>query len=190
MQWGDPTYALSALHMKIGKDTFATLSYTLRYDDGNGDIVEQISEEDPVEILMGHDLMLEILEKNLEGLESGDMFEFIIDPEQGYGDYDEEKVVTVPVSELMAEVPKEENVGFEEGDMIPITDMEGKEYQAVVLKKSGETVTLDFNHPLAGETLHFRGRVLMVRKASPEEIREAEAEDGGSGDVFAGGERA
>ena len=48
--------------------------------------------------------------------------------------------------------------------------MDGAEYQAVVLKKEDGKVTLDFNHPLAGETLHFMGKVLSVRKATQEEI--------------------
>lgn len=156
--------------MKIGKDTIAKLVYTLRYDNAQGDIIEQVGEEEPMEALMGHDVMLEVLEKNLKGLQAGDSFEFIIGEGQGYGEYDEEKVVTVPQSELMAEVPQEEDVEIMEGDIIPIEDMDGASYQAVVLKKEDGKVTLDFNHPLAGETLHFMGKVLSVRKATQEEI--------------------
>ncbi|MCM1040803.1 MAG: FKBP-type peptidyl-prolyl cis-trans isomerase [Bacteroides sp.] len=156
--------------MKIGKDTIATLVYTLRYDDAQGDIIEQVDEKAPMETLMGHDVMLEVLEKNLQGLQEGDSFEFIIGEGQGYGEYDEEKVVTVPQTELMAAVPEDEEVEIQEGDIIPIEDMDGAEYQAVVLKKKDGKVTLDFNHPLAGETLHFMGKVLGVRKATKEEI--------------------
>ena len=156
--------------MKIGKDTVAELVYTLRYDNARGDIIEQVDEKEPMQALMGHDVMLEVLEKNLQGLQAGDSFEFIIGEGQGYGEYDEEKVVTVPQSELLAEVPQEEEVEIMEGDIIPIEDMDGAEYQAVVLKKEDGKVTLDFNHPLAGETLHFMGKVLSVRKATQEEI--------------------
>lgn len=163
--------------MKIGKDTFATLAYTLRSDNEDGDILEQYTEDNPVEVLMGHDLMLEILERNLHGLSQDDRFEFMISPEQGYGEYDESKVITVPAKDLMAEVPEGVQADFTEGDIIPIKDMEGHEYPALVLEKKEDTVMLDFNHPLAGETLHFCGKVLLVRKASPEEIREVEAEE-------------
>ncbi len=156
--------------MKIGKDTVAELVYTLRYDNAQGDIIEQVDEQEPMKALMGHDVMLEVLEKNLQGLQAGDSFEFIIGEGQGYGEYDEEKVVTVPQSELLAEVPQGEEVEIMEGDIIPIEDMDGAEYQAVVLKKEDGKVTLDFNHPLAGETLHFMGKVLSVRKATREEI--------------------
>lgn len=173
--------------MKIGKDTMARLAYALRYDNAQGDIVEEISENEPIEVLMGHDLMLEILEKNLEGLQAGDSFEMIIDPEHGYGPYDEEKLVTVPEAELLAEVPEDAGVEMEEGDIIPIQDMEGEEFQALVLKKEDGTVTLDFNHPLAGETLHFRGKVLSVRKASAQEIAEAEEEGADAGQDREGG---
>lgn len=161
--------------MKIGKDTVAELVYTLRYDNAQGDIIEQVDEKEPMKALMGHDVMLEVLEKNLQGLQAGDSFEFIIGEGQGYGEYDEEKVVTVPQSELLAEVPQGEDVEIMEGDIIPIEDMDGAEYQAVVLKKEDGKVTLDFNHPLAGETLHFMGKVLSVRKATQEEI-EAEVQ--------------
>ncbi len=164
--------------MKIGKDTIATLAYTLRYDDARGDIIEFVDEDNPMDVLMGHEVMLEILEKNLHGLEPGDVFEFIIGENEGYGSYDEEKIVTVPQSELMAEVPEGEAVELREGDIIPIQDMEGEEFQAVVLKKENDTVTLDFNHPLAGETLHFMGKVLEVRQATAEEIAaETEADE-------------
>lgn len=166
---------LENLPMKIGKDTMARLAYTLRYDNAQGDIVEEIPETDPVEVLMGHDFMLEVLEKNLQGLQEGDAFEMIISPEQGYGPYDEEKLVTVPEAELLAEVPEDADVEMEEGDIIPIQDMEGEEFQALVLKKEDGTVTLDFNHPLAGETLHFRGKVVSVRKASEKEVLEADS---------------
>lgn len=156
--------------MKIGKDTIATIVYTLRYDNAQGDIIEQVDEKEPMEALMGHEVMLEVLEKNLQGLQPGDSFEFVIGEGEGYGEYDEEKIVTVPQTELMAAVPEDEEVELQEGDIIPIEDMDGVEYQAVVLKKEEGRVTLDFNHPLAGETLHFMGKVLGVRKATRQEI--------------------
>lgn len=156
--------------MKITKDTVATLVYTLRYDNAQGDIIEQVDEKEPMEALMGHEVMLEILEKNLQGLQAGDTFEFVIGEGQGYGEYDEEKIVTVPQTELLAAVPEEEAIEIQEGDIIPVEDMDGAEYQAMVLKKEDGKVTLDFNHPLAGETLHFMGKVIGVRSATQQEI--------------------
>ncbi|MBD5396659.1 peptidylprolyl isomerase [bacterium] len=163
--------------MKIGKDTMVKLAYTLRYDNAQGDVVERITEEEPEEVLMGHDFMLEIIEKNLQGLQAGDSFEMMIEPEQAYGDYDDEKLVTVPQSELLAQVPEGEEPSLKEGDIVPIVDMEEKEYKALVLKNENGKITLDFNHPLAGETLHFKGKVLAVRKAAPEEIEALLNED-------------
>ncbi len=159
--------------MKIGKDTIAILEYTLRYDGPEGQIVEKYTEDDPTEILVGRGLLLDVLEKNLLGLEPGDGFDFLIDEEQGYGPYDEEKVVQFPEADLMAEVPENERIDLKTGEFIPIQDMEGHHYEALVVDKRDGMVTLDFNEPLAGETLHFRGRVLEVRQASEEEIRQA-----------------
>ncbi len=163
--------------MKIGKDTMVKLAYTLRYDNAKGDIVERITEEEPEEVLMGHDFMLEIIEENLQGLQAGDGFEMIIEPDRAYGDYDDEKLVTVPQGELLAQVPEGEEPSLKEGDIVPIVDMEEKEYKALVLKNENGKITLDFNHPLAGETLHFKGKVLAVRKAAPEEIEALLNED-------------
>ncbi|MBO8433140.1 MAG: FKBP-type peptidyl-prolyl cis-trans isomerase [Bacteroidetes bacterium] len=159
--------------MKIGKDTIATLEYTLRYDGPDGEVIEQYTDDDPTEVLVGRGVLLDILEKNLQDLEPGDGFDFLIDEEQGYGAYDEEKVVQFPEADLMAEVPEKERVELKVGEFIPIMDMEGKHYEALVVDKQGGMVTLDFNEPLAGETLHFRGRVLEVRPASEEEIKMA-----------------
>lgn len=157
--------------MKIGKDTIATLEYTLRYDGPEGDIIEVYTEDDPTEVLVGHGLLLDILEKNLSGLEPGDGFDFLIDESQGYGSYDEGKVVQFPEAELMAEVPENERVSLKVGEFVPVQDLKGKHYEALVLDKQDGLVTLDFNEPLAGETLHFRGKVLEVRPASEEDVR-------------------
>lgn len=159
--------------MKIGKDTMVTLEYTLRYDGPEGQIIEEYTEDDPTEVLVGRGLLLDVLEKNLLDLEPGDGFDFLIDEDQGYGPYDEEKVVQFPESELMAQVPENERVSLKVGEFVPIQDMEGKHYEALVMDKQDGMVTLDFNEPLAGETLHFRGRVLEVRRASDEELKQA-----------------
>ena len=73
----------------------------------------------------------------------------------------------------MAQVPENERVSLKVGEFVPIQDMEGKHYEALVMDKQDGMVTLDFNEPLAGETLHFRGRVLEVRRASDEELKQA-----------------
>lgn len=159
--------------MKIGKDTIAEIIYTLRADDAEGDMLEEVNESEPMQVLFGHEVMLEVLEEKLQGLQAGDDFEFIISEEQGYGAYDEEKVITVPEVELLSETPEGQEVAqFNEGDSIPVKDMDGMEYEAMVLEKKDGKVTLDFNHPLAGETLHFKGKVLNVRKATQEEIKQ------------------
>ena len=104
--------------MKIGKDTMVTLEYTLRYDGPQGEIIERYTEDDPMEILVGHGLLLDVLETNLQGMEAGEGFDFLIGEEQGYGPYDEEKVVQFPESDLLAEVPENENIELKPGDVI------------------------------------------------------------------------
>ena len=66
------------------------------------------------------------------------------------------------------------------GNMIPMMDQEGNRLNGKVVKVEGETVTMDFNHPLAGETLFFAGEVLDIREASEEELQHGHVHNHGS----------
>ncbi|MDR1950709.1 MAG: FKBP-type peptidyl-prolyl cis-trans isomerase [Bacteroidales bacterium] len=146
--------------MKIEKNNRVKLAYTLKYDHANGEEIENVSAEKPLEITIGTEDLLEKFEEKIMGLKKGDTFEFILSPEEAYGNYDEEGIVSVPKSELMEDV---NGVEIFEGEIIPIvTDDNDEEMEAVVLEIDGDIVTLDFNHPLAGETLYFSGKIISI----------------------------
>ncbi len=148
--------------MKIEKNSRVKLSYVLKYDDANGDIIEQISAENPIDVVIGAEDLLEKFEEKIMGLKAGDTFEFTLSPEDAYGNYDEDGIVSIPKAELMEDV---EGVEILEGDIIPVvTDDDDKEMEAVVLEIKDDIVTLDFNHPLAGETLYFSGKIISVNR--------------------------
>lgn len=145
--------------MKIEKNSRVKLAYTLKYDDAKGDVIENISEENPLEVTIGTEDLIEKFEEKILGLKKDDSFEFTLLPEHAYGNYDEEGVVSVPKAELMEDV---EGVEISEGEIIPIVTDDNEEMEAVVLEIKDNIVTLDFNHPLAGETLYFSGKIISI----------------------------
>ncbi|MCL2682757.1 MAG: FKBP-type peptidyl-prolyl cis-trans isomerase [Bacteroidales bacterium] len=152
--------------MKIEKNSRVKLAYTLKYDNANGDVIETISAENPLEITIGDEDLLEKFEEKIMNLKKGDTFEFILSPEEAYGNYDEEGIRSVPKAELMEDV---DNIEIFEGEIVPIIidgddGEEEMEVEAVVLEIDGDIVTLDFNHPLAGETLYFSGKIVGIEK--------------------------
>ena len=145
--------------MKIEKNSRVKLAYTLKYDNANGDTIENISAENPLEVTIGEEDLLEKFEEKILGLKKGDAFEFILSSEDAYGNYDEEGIVSIPKTELMEDV---QDIQISEGEIVPIVTDDGEEMEAVVLEIEGDIVTLDFNHPLAGETLYFSGTIVDI----------------------------
>ncbi|WP_114782273.1 FKBP-type peptidyl-prolyl cis-trans isomerase [Botryobacter ruber] len=157
--------------MKIEKDKVVTLSYELRIKDENGEpqLIEAATKEQPMVILYGSSGLPEQFEDNLEGLSTGETFSFSLDSENGYGEFDVNALVELPknVFEIDGKVP--DNM-LEEGNFIPMADSEGNQLQGRVVSVGEETVRMDFNHPLAGKELFFDGKVENVREATREEI--------------------
>lgn len=148
--------------MKIDKNSVVSLAYTLK--DGDGQLLDEADATDPLYYLHGHENLLPEFEARLNGQEMGFKVAFSLSPEEGYGTYDEEAVFTVE----RAAFP--EGATLEEGAVFLLTDEEERNHQAVIVAIDGDDVTVDLNHPLAGETLHFDVEVLGVRVAQPEEI--------------------
>ena len=57
-----------------------------------------------------------------------------------------------------------------EGNVIPMQNDDGQKFNGVVVEVKEESVTVDFNHPLAGDDLHFAGNIMEVREATKEEV--------------------
>ncbi len=145
--------------MKIKSNSTVTLAYTLYFDDFDGDVFEIVTEEEPLEFMLGKGEMLEEFEKNILGLEAGEEFRFMIKMEDAYGEEDEEAIVEMPLS-MFEDVPRED---LEPGNIIPLDDEEGNEFEALVLELNDDNIVLDFNHPLAGEDLYLTGKILEVK---------------------------
>jgi len=147
--------------MKIGEDKVVSIHYTLT--DSGGSVLDSSSGNEPLLYLHGAGNIIPGLESALEGKVSGDKLSVTVDPEQGYGTRDERLVQAVPRSAFK---------GVEQ--LAP-----GMQFQAqgpqgtrlvVITQVTADIVTVDANHPLAGQTLHFEVEVTEVRDATSEEL--------------------
>lgn len=167
--------------MKISTNKFVSLSYDLNVgEDEERELMERATEENPLEFIYGTNSMLEAFEKNLDGLTEGDSFDFVLAPDEAYGEYDDEAIVDLPRNIFEQDGKLNEEVIFE-GNIVPMMDTNGNRLNGSVVEVKDDVVKMDFNHPLAGETLNFSGKVLAVRESTPEEIAALFAPQGGCG---------
>lgn len=156
--------------MKISTNKFVALSYDLNVGEGEErELMERATVETPLEFIYGTNSMLEAFERNLDGLSEGDSFDFVLTPDEAYGEYDDEAVVDLPRNIFEQDGKLNDEVIFE-GNIVPMMDTNGNRLNGSVVQVGDESIKMDFNHPLAGETLNFSGKVLTVRESTPEEI--------------------
>jgi FKBP-type peptidyl-prolyl cis-trans isomerase SlyD len=156
--------------MKISNNKFVTLCYDLNVgEDDERVLMEEATVERPLNFIFGMGMMLESFEKNIYGLGSGDKFSFTLKPEEAYGEYEERHVVELPKNIFEID-GKFDSKRVSEGQMLPMMDSEGNRLTGAILEISDKTVLMDFNHPLAGETLHFEGKILDIHDPTAEEI--------------------
>lgn len=139
--------------MQIAENSVVSIHYTLTND--AGETLDASGEHEPLVYLHGHENIVSGLENGLVGKGTGDAVNVTVQPEDGYGLVDPEMVQTVLHS------------AFEGAETIE----PGMEFEA----KDEEGVTVDGNHPLAGEVLHFAVEIKEVRAASEEELTHGHA---------------
>lgn len=174
--------------LTVSKDSMVTLTYDLRLDGKEGEIFESATTENPLVFLHGAGLMIPAFEEQLIGKKSGEKFEISIPAASGYGEINEEAVVELPLDIFKVEGKVDDGM-LSPGNSIPMMSAHGQRMDGIVVSVEGETVTMDFNHPLAGEDLHFTGTVMAVREATDDELNAALSSGGcgcgsscGSGD--------
>jgi FKBP-type peptidyl-prolyl cis-trans isomerase SlyD len=102
----------------------------------------------------------------------GDSKNVVVTPADGYGEFDAEAFLDVPSSQFPADIKVE--VDLE----LTVKDDKGQARYARVEKVEGETVRLNFNHPLAGDELHFDVKVVALREPTSEELDHGHVHDG------------
>jgi FKBP-type peptidyl-prolyl cis-trans isomerase SlyD len=156
--------------MTIAKDSVVSIEYTLT-DDQN-EVLDSSEGMGPLEYLHGHNNLIPGLEKELEGKNVGDSFKAVIKPADAYGEVQKELVVEVERSQFPDDVEITVGMQFEAGGP------DGSRIVTVTEVKD-DKITVDANHPLAGETLHFDVKIVSIREATEQE--KAEGLDTGCG---------
>lgn len=147
---------------KIEKDAVASVHYTGTLPE-SGEVFDSSEGRDPLTFLVGHKQMIPGFEDELMGAEKGERRTFTLDPERAYGEKIPEAIQQIP-SEMFGDITPEPGMTLM-SDVGPFN----------VVSVEGDTVTVDFNHKLAGETLQFSVEVVDVRAATEEEIAHGHA---------------
>lgn len=148
--------------MQVGKDKVVSIDYTLT--NNQGQVIDSSQGRDPLAYLHGKGNIIPGLEKALEGKNIGDNLKVAIQPEEGYGNHDPRMVQSVPKAAFKGV----DNI--QPGMQFQAQGPGGQARVVTVTKVDGDNVTVDANHPLAGQTLNFDVTVKDVRDASAEEM--------------------
>jgi FKBP-type peptidyl-prolyl cis-trans isomerase SlyD len=157
--------------MKIEPQHVVSLTYDLYVDqeDGTEALVESATQEQPLTFLFGAGQMLPKFEENLSSASTGDDYDFRLSAEDAYGVYDDEAVANLPIEMFNgADLPQV-------GEVLPLQDNNGNHFQGQVVSVAEDSLIVDLNHPMAGQPLHFKGVILNVRPATPEELSHGHA---------------
>jgi len=146
----------------IEKDAVASVHYTGTLPE-SGEVFDSSEGRDPLTFLVGHKQMIPGFEEELMGAEKGERRTFTLEPERAYGPKIAEAIQQIP-SEMFGDITPEPGMTLM-SDVGPFN----------VVSVDGDTVTVDFNHKLAGETLQFSVEVVDVRAASEEELAHGHA---------------
>ncbi|MGY4677828.1 peptidylprolyl isomerase [Pasteurella sp. P03HT] len=147
--------------MKVAKNVVVSIAYQVRTADGV--LVDEAPTNQPLEYLQGHNNLVIGLENALEGKAVGDKFEVRVQPEEGYGEYNEN---------MVQRVPKDVFQGVDElvVGMRFIADTDIGPLPVVITEVAENDVVVDGNHMLAGQELLFTVEVVATRQATEEEM--------------------
>jgi FKBP-type peptidyl-prolyl cis-trans isomerase SlyD len=162
------------------KNNVVSIVYELRNGSKQGEVVESLSVDNPLTFLFGTGGLLPKFEENINGLSEGDSFEFLLRSEDAYGPVIENAIVHVPKTVFEIDGKIDETL-MTIGNSVPMMDSEGRRLNGKVIAIEGEAVKMDFNHPMAGNDLHFKGEVTGIRNATDEELAHGHIHDHGSG---------
>lgn len=147
--------------MQIAERRVAAFHYTLTNE--QGEVIDSSSGREPLAYLHGAGNIVPGLEREMTGKRAGDTFTVVVAPEEGYGPHHAGLIQKVPRAAFQGVDTIEPGMQFHaNGPQGPMS--------VTVTEVDGETVTIDGNHPLAGQALHFAIEVTDVREASSEEV--------------------
>jgi FKBP-type peptidyl-prolyl cis-trans isomerase SlyD len=154
----------------VQNDMVVSMEYTLQVD---GEQIDSSEGQDPLQFLVGYGNIISGLEREMMGMKVGESKDVTVQPGDAYGEFDEEAFMDVPRGQFPKDMP------LEEGLELTVRDNAGQSRYARVDAIEGDVVTLNFNHPLAGDELHFSVKVVGLREPTAEELEHGHVHQGG-----------
>ncbi len=150
---------------------YVAVAYRLYIKDqaGKREMVEEATHKQPFQFVSGLGMTLDDFEAQIVGLQKDDKFDFELTPAQAYGEYEQERVITVPRSTFEIDGRLDKQYIYE-GAIVPLQNADGARFNGLIAKIGDAEVVVNLNHPLAGKTLIFVGEVVDIRDATKEEI--------------------
>jgi FKBP-type peptidyl-prolyl cis-trans isomerase SlyD len=154
----------------VQNNLVVSMEYTLHVDQEE---IDSSNGQDPLQFLVGHGNIISGLEREMIGMKVGESKDVVVLPAEGYGEFDENAFMNVPRNEFPSDLP------VEEGAELTVRDDAGQSRYARIDAIDGDTVTLNFNHPLAGDELHFNVKVVGLREPTAEELEHGHVHQAG-----------
>ena len=153
----------------VENDVVVSMEYTLHVD---GEQIDSSEGQDPLQFLVGYGNIISGLEREMMGMKVGESKDVVVSPGEAYGEFDEEAFLDVARDQFPKDMP------LEEGLELTVRDDSGQSRYARVDSIDGDNVTLNFNHPLAGDELHFNVKVVGLREPTEEELEHGHVHQG------------
>lgn len=145
------------------------MTYILSENDVKGNLIQEVTKDQPFVTLFGAGALLPKFENELEGLQVGDSYGFALTSQEGYGEVNPQAVVELDKKIFEVDGKIDEEM-LKVGNTIPMQNDQGQPLSGLVKEIKEDKVVMDFNHPLAGVNLYFTGEILDVREATAEEL--------------------
>lgn len=154
----------------VQNNVVVSMEYTLQVENEE---IDSSKGQDPLQFLVGHGNIISGLEREMMGMKVGESKDVVIQPADAYGEFDDEAYLDVPRSEFPQDMP------IEEGTELTVRDEADQARYARIEAIDGDRVRLNFNHPLAGDELHFSVKVVGLREPTSEELEHGHVHEDG-----------
>lgn len=155
--------------MTIENQSFATFTYTLFENSTEGKVIEDVTKENPMAVVFGQGKLIPFFEQRLYGKTAGDEFEITVPAGDAFGEVNPKAVYELSKETFRVNGEIDESL-FVIGHKLPMRDRNGNVLDGYVKASNETTVTIDFNHPLAGTDIVFKGAIIEVREATDDEL--------------------
>ena len=153
---------MSDKRLPVGPGTAVLLTFSLALPDG--DVIDSTGDQ-PARFEFGDGSFLPGFEQALIGMRAGEERDLLLPPEQAFGLHQEENMQRIPRDRFQS------NMALSEGLMMSFADAQNAELPGVIAAIDDQYVDVDFNHPLAGKTIHFSAHVISVVRVTNDIIR-------------------